>query len=74
VTIEAVPCSHPGAVDLRDSRYPDQEVLHFSAAEWREFLDAVEAGRFDGADDPADAPSRFGDGGQRSRRGYDTEA
>ncbi len=47
MTVEAVPCSHPGAVDLRDSRYPGAEVLHFSAAEWTEFLAAVKAGKFD---------------------------
>jgi hypothetical protein len=52
VTIEAVPCSHPGAVDLRDSRYPDEEVLHFSAAEWREFVAAVKAGKLDGVGSP----------------------
>jgi Domain of unknown function (DUF397) len=55
VTIEDVPCSHPGAVDLRDSRYPGEEVLHFSAAEWREFLDAVKAGKFDRVNGPRDA-------------------
>jgi hypothetical protein len=55
VTIEAVPCSHPGAVDLRDSRYPDEEVLHFSAAEWREFVAAVKAGKLNHADRPQDA-------------------
>lgn len=56
MTIEAVPCSHPGAVDLRDSRCPDEEVLRCSAAEWREFIAAVKAGKLDHVhrpDDPA---------------------
>ena len=51
----AVACKgHKGAVDLRDSQYPegpgdngDGEVLHFSPAEWTEFLAAVKAGKFD---------------------------
>jgi hypothetical protein len=41
MTIEAVSCSHSGCVDLRDSRYPDDDVLHLSAEEWAEFLAAV---------------------------------
>jgi hypothetical protein len=45
--IEAVPCSPTGAVDLRDSRHPKADPLHFSAAEWAEFLAAVKAGRYD---------------------------
>jgi len=55
VTIEAVPCSHFDAVDLVDSRYLHDERLHFSAAEWREFLAAVKAGRFDHVTGPPDA-------------------
>ncbi|MGI8452136.1 MAG: DUF397 domain-containing protein [Streptosporangiaceae bacterium] len=47
--IEVVPCSHRGCVDLRDSRYPDQEVLHFSAAEWAEFLAVAKSGQLDHA-------------------------
>lgn len=47
MTIEAVPCCHPGCVDLRDARYPDDEVLHLTAAEWVEFLAAVKRGTFD---------------------------
>jgi Domain of unknown function (DUF397) len=35
--------------DLRDSRYPDEEVLHFSAAEWAEFLAKAKSGQFDHA-------------------------
>ena len=41
--IEAIPCPHPGCVDLRDVRYPDDDVLHLTAAEWAEFL-AADAG------------------------------
>lgn len=55
MTIEAVPCSHPGAVDLRDSRYPDAEVLHFAVAEWVDFIAAVKVGKFDGVAGPPDA-------------------
>lgn len=47
MNIEVVPCSLRGCVDLRDSRYPDGEVLHLTAAEWAEFLAAVKSGRFD---------------------------
>ena len=61
MTILAVSCSHRGAVDLIDSRYPADERLHFSAGEWREFLDAVKAGRFDHTRDSADAPPGFGE-------------
>jgi hypothetical protein len=55
VTIEAVPCSHRGAVDLVDSRHVDDERLHFTAAEWREFLGAVKVGKFDHVTGPPDA-------------------
>ena len=49
MTITAAACpAHPGAVDLLDDRYPGDEVLHFSAAEWVEFLAAVKGGKFDG--------------------------
>ncbi len=44
--VEAVPCSHRGAVDVRHTRYPD-DVLHLTAAEWAEFTAAVKAGKFD---------------------------
>lgn len=47
MTIEAIPCPHQGCVDLRDVRYPDDGVLHLTAAEWLEFLAAVKRGRFD---------------------------
>jgi hypothetical protein len=48
VSLEAVPCPHPGAVDLRSSNHlPGDEVLHCSAAEWGEFVAAVKAGKFD---------------------------
>jgi Domain of unknown function (DUF397) len=52
MTIEAVPCSHPGCVDLHDVRYPDDEVLHLSSAEWAEFLAAVKRGDFDALSGP----------------------
>lgn len=64
MTIVAVPCSHRGAVDLIDSRYPADERLHFPASEWREFLDAVKAGRFDHAGHSAGAPPRPGEGAE----------
>jgi hypothetical protein len=54
VTIEVMPCSHRGCVDLRDSRYPDEEVLHFSSAEWAEFLAKAKSGQFDQAPSAAD--------------------
>lgn len=44
--VEAVPCSHRGAVDVRHTRYPE-DVLHLTAAEWLEFLAAAKAGTFD---------------------------
>ena len=47
MTIEAVRCLHPGCVDLRDVRYPDDDVLHLAAGEWIEFLAAVKRGDFD---------------------------
>ncbi len=47
MTIEVVPCTQPGCVDLRDVRHPDDDVLHLTAAEWVEFLDAVKSGDFD---------------------------
>jgi len=47
MTIEVVPCSRPGCVDLRDVRYPDDDVFHLNAAEWAEFLTAVKRGDFD---------------------------
>jgi hypothetical protein len=47
MSIEAVPCSHPGCVDLRDVRYPDDGVIHLTAAEWSEFITAVKRGDFD---------------------------
>ena len=47
MTIEAVPCPHPGCVDLRDLRYPDDGVLHLTAAEWSETLAEVTARRLD---------------------------
>jgi hypothetical protein len=47
MTIEAASCPHPGCVDLRDVRYPDDDVLHLNTAEWTEFLAAVKRGDFD---------------------------
>ena len=55
MTIEAVSCSHSGCVDLRDSRYPDDDVLHLSAEEWAEFLAAVKQGGFDHLPWPGEA-------------------
>jgi hypothetical protein len=57
VTIEAVPCPHPGCVDLRDVRYPDDEVLHLTTAEWVEFLAAVKRGDFDTVTGRSPGPS-----------------
>jgi hypothetical protein len=46
--IEVVPCSgHPGCVDLIDSRYPDHDRLHLTAAEWAEFRTAMQNGKYD---------------------------
>jgi hypothetical protein len=47
MTIEVVRCPHPGCVDLRDVRYPDDGVLHLTTAEWSEFLAAVKRVDFD---------------------------
>jgi hypothetical protein len=60
MTVVAVACgAHDGAVDLLDDRYPHDddryphdEVLHFSAAEWAEFLAEVKAGKFDSVAHP----------------------
>lgn len=43
--LEAIPCES-GAVDLRDSRYPD-EVVHSRADEFAVFLYQAKAGAFD---------------------------
>jgi hypothetical protein len=46
--IEVVACpAQVGSVDIRDSRYPDDEVLHASAAHWAEFLVTAKAGAYD---------------------------
>jgi hypothetical protein len=47
MTIEAVPCPHPGCVYLRDVRYPDDGVPHLTSAGWVEFLTAVKRGNFE---------------------------
>lgn len=48
MTVVAAACgAQHGAMDLLDDRYPHDEVLHFSAAEWAEFLAEVKAGKFD---------------------------
>jgi hypothetical protein len=48
MAIEAVPCIHPGSVDLRSGNHsPGDEVLHCSAAEWAEFIAAVKTGEYD---------------------------
>jgi hypothetical protein len=47
MTIEVVPCTQPGCVDLRDVHYPDDGVLHLTTAEWVEFLAAAKRGDFD---------------------------
>lgn len=52
MTIEVVPCPHPGCVDLSDMKYPDDGVLHLQAAEWTEFITAVKRGDFDQLTDP----------------------
>lgn len=54
MTVEAVSCPHPGCVDLRDARYPDDGVLHLTSAEWVEFLAAVKRGDFDALARPAE--------------------
>jgi hypothetical protein len=58
--IEVVPCpAQPGSVDIRDSRYPDDEVLHASAADWSEFLAMAKTGAYDVTGGPcplADSP------------------
>jgi hypothetical protein len=61
MTIEVVPCSLSGCVDLRDGRYPDDGVLHLTAAEWAEFLTAAQRGDFDelsGRMRPPETPHR----------------
>jgi hypothetical protein len=49
MSVEVVPCSHSGCVDLIDSRGVDDEAdpLHFTASEWAEFVSAVKAGQYD---------------------------
>lgn len=48
MSIEVVPCIRPGSVDLRSSNHsPGDEVLHFSASEWAEFVTAVKTGEYD---------------------------
>ena len=47
MTIEVVPCTQSGCVDLRDARYPEDGVLHMAVAEWAEFLAVVKRGDFD---------------------------
>jgi len=56
MTIEVVLCKHPGCVDLRDVRYPDDDALHLTAAEWTEFLEAVQRGDFDELIRPDETP------------------
>jgi hypothetical protein len=46
--IEVMPC--PGrrdCVDIIDSRWPEGDPLHLTAAEWQEWVDAIKAGKFD---------------------------
>lgn len=46
--IEVVPCpGHPGCVDIIDSRGPESDPLHLTAAEWQEWVAAVKAGKLD---------------------------
>ena len=48
MSIEVIPCPHPGAVDLRSSNHlPGDEVLHVAAAEWAEFIAAIKDCKFD---------------------------
>ena len=46
MTIEAVPCPTRVRRPAR-LRYPDDDVLHLTAAEWTEFLEAVQQGDLD---------------------------
>jgi|HubBroStandDraft_3_1064219.scaffolds.fasta_scaffold1807134_2 hypothetical protein len=49
MSVEVVPCSHSGCVDLIDSRGFDEEAdpMHFTASQWAEFISAVKAGKYD---------------------------
>lgn len=55
MTIQVVPCTQPRCVDLRDPRYPEDDVLHLEAAEWAEFITAVKRGDFDQLTAPNEA-------------------
>lgn len=45
---------HPGRVDLRDARYPDDGVLHLNASDWAEFLAAAKRGDVDALTGPGE--------------------
>ena len=46
--IEVVPCpGHRGCVDIIDSRGPEGDPLHLTAAEWQEWVGAIKAGKLD---------------------------
>lgn len=46
--IEIVPCpGDRGCVDIIDSRWPDSDPLHLTAADWQEWVDAIKAGKLD---------------------------
>ncbi len=47
MTIEVVPCTQPGCVDLRDARYTGDGILRLHSAEWVAFLTAAKRGEFD---------------------------
>lgn len=44
VEVRALP---DGQVEVRNSRFPDQELPAFTRAEWEAFLGGVRAGEFD---------------------------
>jgi hypothetical protein len=49
MSIDVVPCpGYPGCVDLVDSRGDgDADPLHFTAAQWEEFVADIKAGTYD---------------------------
>jgi hypothetical protein len=60
--IEVVPCpGHRGCVDIIDSRGPESDPLHLAPAEWREWVDAIKAGKLDDARQAADPRSTAAD-------------
>jgi hypothetical protein len=46
--LEVIPCTgHPGSVDLVVGDPAQIDPIHLNAAEWREFTEAVKAGKYD---------------------------